>query len=148
MAARLTDKQKKKIVADYVNIGSYNAVGKMNGVSDTTVKRICTECGDLQKKIEEKKADNTADILEYLENQKKQVCQIIGIGLKVLCDEKKMSEATPSQITTAIGTLIDKFSAISINTHNTENNMQTLADLINAPLPNRNIADFEDIADE
>ena len=25
MAARLTDKQKKKIIADYVELGSYNA---------------------------------------------------------------------------------------------------------------------------
>lgn len=31
---------------------------------------------------------------------------------------------------------------------NTGNNMQTLADLINAPMPNRNISDFEDNADE
>lgn len=28
MAARLTDKQKKKIVADYLELGSYNAVAK------------------------------------------------------------------------------------------------------------------------
>lgn len=40
MAARLTDKQKKKIVADYVELGSYNATAKRNGVSDGTVKRI------------------------------------------------------------------------------------------------------------
>lgn len=30
MAARLTDKQKKKIIADYVQLGSYNAVSKIN----------------------------------------------------------------------------------------------------------------------
>ena len=40
MAARLTDKQKKKIVADYLELGSYNATAKRNNVSDTTVKRI------------------------------------------------------------------------------------------------------------
>ena len=148
MAAHLTDKQKKKIIADYVNIGSYNAVAKIHGVSATTVRKFVLADAESVKKCEQKKEENTADILKYLESQKVKVCEIIGIGLKVLCDEKKMSEATPSQITTAIGTLIDKFSAISINTHNTENNMQTLADLINAPLPNRNIADFEDIADE
>mgnify|MGYP006990139230 CR=1 FL=1 len=30
MAARLTDKQKKKIIADYVQLGSYNAVSKIS----------------------------------------------------------------------------------------------------------------------
>ena len=32
MAARLTDKQKKKIVADYLELGSYRAAGRKNGV--------------------------------------------------------------------------------------------------------------------
>jgi hypothetical protein len=33
MAARLTDKQRKKIIADYVDLGSYNAVAKKHKVS-------------------------------------------------------------------------------------------------------------------
>lgn len=40
MAARLTDKRKKKIIADYIELGSYNAAGKPNGVSMNTVKQI------------------------------------------------------------------------------------------------------------
>lgn len=40
MAARLTDIRKKKIVADYVQLESYNAVAKINGVSPNTVKNI------------------------------------------------------------------------------------------------------------
>ena len=40
MAPRLTDKQKKRIISDYVNIGSYNTVGKMHGISATTVKNV------------------------------------------------------------------------------------------------------------
>ena len=43
MAARLTDRQKKKIVADYLELGSYNATAKKNGVSNHTVKRILLE---------------------------------------------------------------------------------------------------------
>ena len=37
MAARLTDKQKKKIIADYVQLGSYNAVAKKHKIADSTV---------------------------------------------------------------------------------------------------------------
>ena len=41
------------------------------------------------------------------------MCEIIGKGLTVLNSEEKLAEATPAQITTAIGTLIDKWTAIS-----------------------------------
>ena len=109
MAARLTDRKKKKIVADYLECGSYRATGKKNGVSDNTVKRIVLECGDFEQKLEQKKAENTADILAYMESQKGIVCEILGKGLAALNSPEKLAEASPSQITTALGTLIDKW---------------------------------------
>lgn len=112
MAARLTDKQKKKIIADYMAVESYNAVAKMNGVSKDTVKRIIQNCENFAQKAQQKKEDNTADILAYMESQRGMVCEIIGKGLTVLNDEEKLKEATPAQITTAIGTLIDKWALV------------------------------------
>lgn len=109
MAARLTDKQKKKIIADYVQLGSYNLVAKKNKVADTTVKRIVLSDAEMQKKAEQKKEENTADILEYMDSQKELVCDIIGKGLAELAKPAKLESATMSQITTAIGTLIDKW---------------------------------------
>ena len=109
MAARLTDKQKKKIIADYVQLGSYNAVAKKHKVADSTVKRIVLSDPEMQKKAERKKEENTADILAYMESQKQIVCEIIGKGLMALNDPKKLATANPSQITTALGTLIDKW---------------------------------------
>ena len=109
MAARLTDKQKKKIVADYVELGSYNATAKRNGVSDGTVKRIVEDCGDIQEKLEQKKEENTADILAYMESKRGIVCEIIEKGLMALNSDEKLADATPAQITTALGTLIDKW---------------------------------------
>lgn len=121
MAARLTDKQKKKIIADYIQLGSYNAVAKLNGVSDKTVKSIVMANPDFTEKSEQKKAENTADILEYMESKKDVVCEIIAIGLDVLCDPEKLKTANPSQITTALGTLIDKWTM----TNGTSRNEQT-----------------------
>ena len=109
MAARLTDKQKKKIIADYVQLGSYNAVAKKHNVADSTVKRIVLSDSEMQKKAERKKEENTADILAYMESQKQIVCEIIGKGLMALNDPEKLERANPSQITTALGTLIDKW---------------------------------------
>ena len=113
MAARLTDKQKKKIVADYLELGSYNATAKRNNVSDTTVKRIVLESGEIAEKLEQKKAENTADILAYMESKRGVVCEIIDKGLTALNDPEKLAEASPVQITTALGTLIDKWAAVT-----------------------------------
>ena len=113
MANRLTDRQRKKIVADYLELGSYNATAKANGTSPKTVKRVLAEVPEMSEKVKQKKAENTADILAYMESQRGLVCEIIGKGLNVLNDEEKLREATPAQITTALGTLIDKWAAVS-----------------------------------
>lgn len=113
MAARLTDRQKKKIVADYLETESYNATAKKNGVCGQTVRRVIEESQGITENLKRKKEENTADILVYMESQKGLVCEIIGKGLAALNDPEKLAEATPAQITTALGTLIDKWTAIS-----------------------------------
>lgn len=113
MANRITDRQKKKIVADYIELGSYNAVAKIHGVSRQTVKNIVTSDTEIGHKLQQKKAENTADILAYMESKRGLVCEILEKGLNVLNDEEKLREATPAQITTALGTLIDKWAAVS-----------------------------------
>ena len=112
MAARLTDRQKKKILADYVQLGSYNATAKINGCSLNTVKHLVQANAEIAELCNQKKEENTADVLSYMESQKNVVCEIIGKGLAVLNDPEKLAEASPSQITTALGTLIDKWAMI------------------------------------
>jgi hypothetical protein len=112
MAARLTDRQKKKILADYLETQSVNAAAKKNKVSWDAANKVLKEAGEVEKKLEQKKDQNTADILAYMESQRDIVCQIIGKGLAVLNDPEKLAEATPSQITTALGTLIDKWTQV------------------------------------
>ena len=82
------------------------------------MKRGVEASDDFEQKAAEKKAQNTADILAYMESQRDVVCQIIGNGLAVLNDPAKLAEATPSQITTAIGTLIDKWALLQEKTAN------------------------------
>lgn len=118
MAARVTDRQKKKILADYVQTNNYCATAKLNGVSANTVKKIVQTNADIAEKLIRKKEENTADVLTYMESQRDMVCQIIGKGLAVLNDPAKLAEATPSQITTAIGTLIDKWTLLQEKTAN------------------------------
>lgn len=109
MAARLTDKQKKMIIADYVELGSYNAVAKRHGISDKTVKSIVEANPEFKKKSEKKKEENSADILAHMEAKRDKVNEIIDAYLERLLDPEILTKATPSQLTTALGTLIDKF---------------------------------------
>lgn len=111
MAARLTDKQKKKIIADYIQLESYNAAAKINGVSPNTVKNLVTGNADIAQKCELKKEQNTADILDYMERQKSGICEILDICLNELKNPEKYVKAPPQQIATTMAILIDKYTA-------------------------------------
>ena len=114
MAARLTEAQKKKIVADYICLNSYNAVAKINGCSPNTVKSVVNNADNAEfaEKCARKKEEVSRSIMEYLESQTDRACEIIGKGLLELSKPEKLEAATMSQITTAIGTLIDKWAML------------------------------------
>lgn len=109
MAARLTDKQKKKIVADYVQLGSYNATAKVNGVSLNTVKKIVQGNADIEEMCNQKKEENTADILDYMDSQRKDICEVLGICLSELKKPERYAKTPPQQIATTMAILIDKY---------------------------------------
>lgn len=109
MAAQLTDKQKKRIIADYIEIGSYNATAKKNGVAPNTVKKLVQANAHIAELCEQKREENTRDMLEYMESRKEQAQGVIDIYLAALADPAKIELATLSQIATAFGIVIDKF---------------------------------------
>lgn len=113
MAPRLTDKQKKRIISDYVNIGSYNTVGKMHGISATTVKNVVLKNSETVGLCEQKKKQNTVDMLEFLETRKQKTQDIIDQLLD--CMPEKIPRASLVQIVTAYGVLVDKSTLLSGN---------------------------------
>lgn len=115
MAARLTDKQKKKIVADYLELGSYNAAAKKNGVSNHTVKRIVLETPEISKKVQQKKEQNIADILSHMESQKDEVIKVLDEYLAAMRDPAKIKRAGVVQLATALGIVIDKYTMTTKN---------------------------------
>lgn len=109
MAARLTDKQKKEIIADYVESGSYLATAKKFGVSDNTVRKVVLGNSEVAKKCEQKREQNTADILDYLESRKEQAKDVLDAYIEALKNPEKIQAAKLSEIATAMGIVIDKF---------------------------------------
>lgn len=111
VAAHLTDKQRKRIIADYADGASIRQLAKKYGVSSTTIHRTLRGDPDTERLVTQKKEQNTADILTYMETKKDTVNKIIDRYLTALLDEERIARATPAQLTTALGTLIDKFTA-------------------------------------
>lgn len=112
MAARLTDKQKKAIIAEYASVGNYSAVGRKYGVSDNAVRKIVNSNPESSRLFEQKKEQNTADILAHMEGKKEAVCKLIDVYLDELVNPARLARATPAQLSTALGTVIDKFTMV------------------------------------
>lgn len=109
MAERLTDGQKKMIIADFVELGSYNAVAKKHGIADSTVKRAVLSDEETKRRAERKKKQNTLDMLAYMDDRKGKAQTVIDAYLDALADPEKLERATLAQIATALGILVDKF---------------------------------------
>lgn len=111
---QLTDKQIKKILADYTLLQSYARTAKANNVPESTVRYHVNS--KKNKKVADlctlKKEEVTQDMLSYMESKKERVQEIIDVYLGVLTDPEKLEGATLQQITTALGTLIDKWTVI------------------------------------
>ena len=107
--AKLTDKQRKKIIAESVNGSSIRALAAKYGVSTTTIQRTLKSDNDLKQKVAQKKAENTASILAFMDSKKNDVCGLIDKLLAAMGDEDKLAAATVNQLATAMGIVIDKY---------------------------------------
>lgn len=108
--AKLTDKQKKKIIADYIETQNYCETARMNNVSDMTVKRIVEDNKDVLEKVEQKKQENTQSTIEYMQTQHETKKRILDKILKAI--EKKADDidmfTNIKDLATAYGIILDK----------------------------------------
>lgn len=108
---KLTDKQKKKIIADYVDNGNYSETARMNNTTDTTVRTIIKENKNMAlEKMEQKKEENTQDMLQYLESKKEDKKRVIELCFKALEDKLASPDMFTSirDIAMVYGILVDK----------------------------------------
>lgn len=113
--AKLSDKQKKFIIAERVEGASIRALAKKYKVSTTTIQRILKSDTDLAQKVTLKKEENAREVLSYLDSHKTEVCTIIGRLLDEMQKPQKLASAPIDKLATTMGILIDKFSANEIN---------------------------------
>lgn len=109
--SKLTDKQKKQMLAYYAECQNYSEVARRTGVAETTVRRVIKNMPNMAEKVERKKEENTKDVLTFMQTQKDKVCKIVETYLDAMLDPAKIAKSNPVQLATALGIIIDKFTA-------------------------------------
>lgn len=108
---KLTDKQKKKIIADYMENSNYSETARINGnISPNTVKTIVNKDKKTAKICKQKKEENTKDILEYMDSIVKDQKEVIDLSLQVLKDKLKSPDLFTNvrDVATVYGVIFDK----------------------------------------
>lgn len=108
--AKLTDKQKKKIIADYVETQNYSETAKMNNVSVDTVRRLVLNDDEIVNNLKQKKEENTQSTIEYMQTQHETKKRILDKILKAI--ETKTEDidmfTNIKDLATAYGIILDK----------------------------------------
>ena len=146
---KLTDRQKKKIIADYVDNGNYSETARINGVNKSTVQRLISKNQEVQQKAQEKKEENTQDMLQYLESKKEDKKRVIELCFKALEDKLASPDMFTSvrDIAMVYGVIVDKdlkikeIEATKNNVEDINKNISNIANLLNNPKPNRSDKD-------
>ena len=108
--AKLTDKQRKRIIAEYIEGGtSYRKLAAKYGVTDHTIAQIVKSDRQFSQKIAQKKEENAKSVLAHMELKTKDVCRIIDTYLPALLNEEKIEMSSLPQLATTLGIVLDKF---------------------------------------
>ena len=73
----LTDKEKKQIIASYIECENYSEVARKFNISDVAVRNIIKENEDTSKKLEQKHKENTEEVLEAMKKRSKRKIDLI-----------------------------------------------------------------------
>lgn len=127
---KLTDKQKKKIIADYVDNNNYSETARINNISETSVRRIVKGNEGITEKVEQKKEENTQDMFEYMKNKDNDKKRIVDLCFEAL--DKKLSNldmfTNVKDIATVYGIIMDKelkFRELELRKQEIENQKNT-----------------------
>ena len=107
---RLNDEQKKKIVADYINTQNYSETARMNGISDVTVRDVVMKDPNSLKRLEQKKENNTVNMLERMDNTKEKRIKLLEKMIDKMDEKVENIDmfTNVKDLSTAYGIIIDK----------------------------------------
>ena len=154
---KLTNKERKKILADYINNNNYRETARINNVAVNTVKNIvlAQDSKEFAKICTQKKEEETKDILKYMDSIYEKQKNIIDLSLSALEEKLKKPDmfTNVKDIATVYGVIFDKalkYKEIQLkdkNNSNTEeinNGINNIVNLLNNPKPVRTEEDLKD----
>ncbi len=109
MGAHLSDRTKKKIIADRLDGMSYRRLAEKYKVSRYAIELAIKSDPDFSQKMIEKKEQNSKDMIEFLDEQKLSAQEFILLAMEKLKDPDKLEKTGIQSIATAMGIIIDKF---------------------------------------
>lgn len=134
MGKRLTDLEKKKIIAYYVECQNYSEVGRKFNISHNTVKKLVENNEEIAEKCQQKNIDNTKSVLEAMEERKETKINLLNKILQAM--DKKVENVDMftniKDLATAYGIIMDKeikIKELEIKNKEKDNNQDTLEKL-------------------
>lgn len=110
MAKRLTDKEKKKIIAYYIECQNLRETARKFNVSPDTVKRITKQEKEIEQNLTQKKEENTKSVLQELDKTKEKRINLLNKMIDKM-DEKVDNLdmfTNVKDLATAYGIIVDK----------------------------------------
>lgn len=110
MAKRLTDKEKKQIIAYYIECQNLRETARKFNVSPDTVKRLTKEKKDIEQNLSEKKEENTRNMLQEMDKTKNKRIKLLNKMIDKM--EEKVENVdmftNVKDLATAYGIIVDK----------------------------------------
>ncbi len=113
MGKKLNEQERLQAVVDYAHCHNYSEVARKYGVSDNTIRRLVEDRSEFFENVEEEKEAAAEDVLTHMQKQLGKVNLIIDKYLDRLLEDDLLKKASTAQLTTSLGTLIDKYAMIA-----------------------------------
>lgn len=110
MAKRLSDKEKKQIIAYYIECQNLRETARKFNVSPDTVNRLIKQEKDIEQNLSQKKQENTKTVLQELDKTKEKRIKLINKMIDKM-DEKVDNLdmfTNVKDLATAYGIIVDK----------------------------------------
>ena len=142
---KLTETIKNKIILEISEGVPKTEVAKKYDISRPTLDKILKDNPETLQKFTVKKEEIEQDIIEYMNQRRGKIVTIMDKYLDALANDEKIDSATLSQLTTALGTLIDKWTMVKERDANAE---VRLAYIVKKDDPEEPPEDIEEENDE
>ena len=113
MSCKLTDEERKQIIADRASGMTYKALAGKYGVAQNTIFQIVKKGPELREECEKKHRETCKDIFEYMDSRKEKAISVLDLAFESLQNPEKYQRASVQSIATMIGIILDKYTQLA-----------------------------------